>query len=65
MLQDQYHGQKLAWGMELMGTDQQESILEDLYDSKALLAWGPRGAVLAFRGTFSFKNAITDIRVSS
>ncbi len=40
-------------------------ILEDLYDSKVLIAWGPGGVVLSFRGTASLKNANTDIRVGS
>lgn len=56
---------KLAWGGQLAGAEEFDTIVEDLYDSKAIIGWGPGGIILSFRGTASKKNAITDIRVSS
>lgn len=49
--------------MELVRTVEHDVMQEELYDSKALFTWGPQGGVLSFRGTASFKNCLTDIRV--
>ena len=57
------YDRKVAWGGQLAKTEETDIIVEDLYDSKALISWGPGGLVLSFRGTASLKNANTDIRV--
>ncbi|KAK9818602.1 hypothetical protein WJX74_009103 [Apatococcus lobatus] len=59
------YDERLSWGMELMETVEHDVMAEELYDSKALFAWGPKGGVLSFRGTASFKNCLTDIRAWS
>ncbi len=40
-----------------------EVIAERQQDTRALLGWGKQGIVLAFRGTASFQNAISDLQV--
>ncbi len=47
----------------MAGTEAFEMINEELFDSRALLAWGPDRIMLCFRGTVSLKNAYTDFRV--
>jgi hypothetical protein len=45
------------------GMDQFDLIWEKVTDTKMLMAWGPGTVVLAFRGTASFTNVVTDIQV--
>lgn len=64
-MQVKNYDEKMECGMELMETAEHDVMAEELYDSKALFAWGPEGGVLSFRGTASFKNCLTDIRVGA
>ncbi len=54
----------MGWGCELLGLDQHELLWEHGLDTKALLGWGMGGVAIAFRGTASLRNALSDIQVS-
>ncbi|KAK9821824.1 hypothetical protein WJX74_001662 [Apatococcus lobatus] len=54
---------KMGWGYELLGLDQHELIWEHRLDTKVLLGWGPGGIAVAFRGTASLRNALSDLQV--
>ncbi|KAK9817450.1 hypothetical protein WJX74_010198 [Apatococcus lobatus] len=54
---------KMGWGYELLGLDQHELIWEHHLDTKVLLGWGPGGVAVAFRGTASLRNALSDLQV--
>ena len=41
-----------------------EVIWEHSMDTKCLLAWSPKAIALAFRGTASMANVLSDIKVS-
>ncbi|KAK9867024.1 hypothetical protein WJX84_001923 [Apatococcus fuscideae] len=53
---------KMAWGYELLGLEAHELIWEHRLDTKALLGWGPGGITVGFRGTASWRNALSDLQ---
>ena len=53
----------MGWGYELLGLEAHELIWEHRLDTKALLGWGPGGIAVAFRGTASLRNALSDLQV--
>lgn len=55
----------MAWGNELLGLEGHELIWEHRLDTKALVGWGPGGIAVAFRGTASWRNALSDLQVST
>ena len=67
--EDQAHVQaegwqaKMGWGYELLGLEAHELIWEHSLDTKALLGWGAGGITIAFRGTASLRNALSDLQV--
>lgn len=54
---------KMGWGYELLGLEAHELIWEHSLDTKALLGWGAGGITIAFRGTASLRNALSDLQV--
>ena len=56
-------GDMLQRGYELLDLEQHAKVVEQQHDSQALLGWGRQGIVLAFRGTASFQNLMSDVRV--
>ena len=55
----------LPFALQLYGLHSAELIWEKQTDIKALLAWGGNTIMVAFKGTSSMENAMTDINVSS
>ena len=53
----------MGWGYELLGLEAHELIWEHRLDTKILLGWGPKGIAVAFRGTASLCNALSDLKV--
>ena len=53
----------MEWGYELLGLEQHELIWEHRLDTKVLIGFGPNGIAIAFRGTASLRNALSDIKV--
>lgn len=49
--------------MQLYGLHDAEAFWEQLHDTHALVAWGPSAAVVAFRGTSSWANVRSDLKV--
>ena len=54
---------KMAWGYELLRLTGHELLLEHKLDTKVLIGWGPGGVAVAFRGTASLRNALSDLQV--
>ena len=54
---------KMEWGYELLGLEEHELIWEHRLDTKVLIGSGPNGIAIAFRGTASLRNALSDIKV--
>ena len=54
---------KMQWGYELLGLEEHELIWEHRLDTKVLIGSGPNGIAIAFRGTVSLRNALSDIKV--
>ena len=53
---------KMGWGYELLGLEAHELLWEHRLDTKVLLGWGPGGIAVAFRGTASLRNALSDLQ---
>ncbi|KAK9824760.1 hypothetical protein WJX74_005593 [Apatococcus lobatus] len=53
---------KMGWGYELLGLEEHELVWEHRLDTKVLIGSGPNGIAIAFRGTASLRNAISDIQ---
>ncbi|KAK9861930.1 hypothetical protein WJX84_008755 [Apatococcus fuscideae] len=53
---------KLGWGYELLGLSGHELLWEHKLDTKVLIGWGPGGVTVAFRGTASLRNALSDLQ---
>ncbi|KAK9790954.1 hypothetical protein WJX73_010669 [Symbiochloris irregularis] len=51
--------------LQLYDLDRIDVIAEQEHDTHALLAWGPRAAVVVFRGTASWANIRSDLKVWS
>lgn len=54
---------KMGWGYELLGLETHELIWEHRLDTKVLIGSGPNGIAIAFRGTASLRNALSDLQV--
>ncbi len=54
---------KMAWGYELLKLTGHELLWEHKLDTKVLIGWGPGGVAVAFRGTASLRNALSDLQV--
>jgi hypothetical protein len=64
-LQDPESPVQEAHALELFGLQQCECLYEPSTDTKGLIAWGGSGIILlAFRGTASMQNVLTDIKAS-
>ena len=55
--------QKLATAMGLSEMREVETFWDPMHDTKAVLGWNSHTIVLAFRGTKSLRNALSDIKV--
>ena len=53
----------LSKGYQLLQLEGHDVVVEQQHDTRALLAWGPQGILLSFRGTASFQNFVSDLRV--
>jgi hypothetical protein len=51
------------YALSLFGLDNLEALHEEANDTRALVAWGGRTVVVAFRGTASRSNILTDLKV--
>jgi hypothetical protein len=60
---DQKGAFTLEVGMPLYGLQHLEMLWEPLHDTKCLVAWNSSTILLAFRGTVSLKNALSDAQV--
>lgn len=58
-------GLSLEVAMGMYGLEHFEMFWEKAHDTKLLLAWSDSRMVLAFRGTASMSNALSDVQVSS
>ena len=50
--------------MHLYNLTDYELFHEGLHDTKLMVAWNEQTVLLAFRGTFSMKNVLADLRVA-
>lgn len=55
--------QKLAIAMRLSEMSEVETFWDPTHDTKAVLGWNRHTIILAFRGTKSLRNALSDIKV--
>lgn len=55
--------QQLRHAMRLSGTEHVKAFMDPVLDTKAVLAWNRHTLILAFRGTASLRNALSDIKV--
>ncbi|KAK9790342.1 hypothetical protein WJX73_005473 [Symbiochloris irregularis] len=55
--------EKLGNALRLLGLNDVESFWDPALDTRAVMGWAPGLVVLAFRGTSSMRNALSDLKV--